>query len=72
MAVQYLCIEGFLTCRKNAERIILLVEMMQVSHNLSVGVASQVFGEIFEICGFVVGRILDVLVSRGGRGQFKI
>jgi phosphatidylinositol 4-kinase len=27
-----LCIQGFLTCRKHAERIILLVEMLQV-HN---------------------------------------
>lgn len=29
--VQVLCIQGFLTCRKHAERIILLVEMMQVN-----------------------------------------
>lgn len=27
---QVLCIQGFLTCRKHAERIILLVEMLQV------------------------------------------
>lgn len=30
LVVQVLCIQGFLTCRKHAERIILLVEMMQV------------------------------------------
>jgi len=28
--LQVLCIQGFLTCRKHAERIILLVEMLQV------------------------------------------
>jgi hypothetical protein len=28
--IQVLCIQGFLTCRKHAERIILLVEMLQV------------------------------------------
>jgi len=28
--MQVLCIQGFLTCRKHAERIILLVEMLQV------------------------------------------
>lgn len=32
---QVLCIQGFLTCRKHAERIILLVEMMQVGLNSS-------------------------------------
>ncbi|KAJ8419691.1 hypothetical protein Cgig2_013403 [Carnegiea gigantea] len=31
-----LCIQGFLTCRKHAERIILLVEMLQVSAKYSV------------------------------------
>lgn len=30
-AVQVLCIQGFLACRKHADRIILLVEMMQNS-----------------------------------------
>lgn len=30
MFFQVLCIQGFLTCRKHAERIILLVEMLQV------------------------------------------
>lgn len=30
MCLQVLCIQGFLTCRKHAERIILLVEMLQV------------------------------------------
>lgn len=30
LSLQVLCIQGFLTCRKHAERIILLVEMMQV------------------------------------------
>ena len=28
--IQVLCIQGFLTCRKHAESIILLVEMLQV------------------------------------------
>lgn len=31
LCVQVLCIQGFLTCRKHAERIILLVEMLQVT-----------------------------------------
>lgn len=30
LVIQVLCIQGFLTCRKHAERIILLVEMLQV------------------------------------------
>ena len=30
VCMQVLCIQGFLTCRKHAERILLLVEMMQV------------------------------------------
>jgi phosphatidylinositol 4-kinase len=30
LQMQVLCIQGFLTCRKHAERIILLVEMLQV------------------------------------------
>lgn len=33
---QVLCIQGFLTCRKHAERIILLVEMLQVGFALFV------------------------------------
>jgi len=31
MLLQVLCIQGFLACRKHADRIILLVEMMQGS-----------------------------------------
>lgn len=33
LCVQVLCIQGFLTCRKHAERIILLVEMLQVTQS---------------------------------------
>lgn len=32
--LQVLCIQGFLTCRKHAERIILLVEMLQVAAHI--------------------------------------
>lgn len=32
--LQVLCIQGFLTCRKHAERIILLVEMLQVDPDM--------------------------------------
>jgi len=42
---QVLCIQGFLTCRKHAERIILLVEMLQVRVQLSVGSSAQIFYE---------------------------
>ena len=31
MLLQVLCIQGFLACRKHADRIVLLVEMMQGS-----------------------------------------
>uniref|UniRef100_A0A7N2LWU8 PI3K/PI4K catalytic domain-containing protein n=1 Tax=Quercus lobata TaxID=97700 RepID=A0A7N2LWU8_QUELO len=36
-----LCIQGFLTCRKHAERIILLVEMLQFHHHSSCLVWTQ-------------------------------
>lgn len=39
--VQVLCIQGFLTCRKQSERILLLVEMMQVSYGEEFSVASS-------------------------------
>ncbi|KAJ8447155.1 hypothetical protein Cgig2_022884 [Carnegiea gigantea] len=35
--------KGFLTCRKHAERIILLVEMLQVRIQLSIGASEQIF-----------------------------
>lgn len=38
--LQVLCIQGFLTCRKHAERIILLVEMLQVDPDYTVPIAN--------------------------------
>ena len=35
LCIQVLCIQGFLTCRKHAERIILLVEMVQVKSSIN-------------------------------------
>lgn len=54
---QVLCIQGFLTCRKHAERIILLVEMLQVINSKHFLVETELLSIILWNLIMIVGSL---------------